>query len=199
MNAGRNSFTIKKMSVRERGVSMSSMTYIASDYPIPEIQNPHERSVSINEALEMGLEVPEYLLKNEIDRNWKNAIHWGDRSIHFDLDNGTIEDGDFDDDYAIIPIYPGRRDVHSTKKFQSRVECIWSNGRAKKILEIISDLLDNTDEVEFWHIYMENGQRPKIIYYDAKLSEFIPEDLIEISDLPTYDKWTIHHCVRIKK
>ena len=178
---------------------MSSMTYIASDYPIPEIQNPHERSLSINEALEMGLEVPEYLLKNGIDRNWKNAIHWADRSIHFDLDNGTIEDGDFDDDYAIIPIYPGRTDVHSEKKFKSRVECIWSNGRAKKILELISNLLDNTDEVEFWHIYMENGERPKIIYYDAKLSEFTPEDLIEISDLPTYDKGTIHHCVTIRK
>ena len=199
MNAGRNSFTIMKMSMRERGVSMSSMTYIASDYPIPEIQNPHERSLSINEALEMGLEVPEYLLKNGIDRDWKNAIHWADRSIHFDLDNGTIEDGDFDDDYAIIPIYPGRRDVHSEKKYKSRVECIWSIGRAKNILKLISNLLDNTDEVEFWHIYMENGERAKIIYYDAKLSAFTPEDLIEISDLPTYDKGTIHHCVRIKK
>ncbi|MBQ6689647.1 MAG: hypothetical protein IJN02_10515 [Bacteroidales bacterium] len=185
--------------MRERGVSMSSITYIASDYPIPEIQNPHERSLSINEALEMGLEVPEYLLKNGIDRNWKNAIHWADRGIHFNLDNGTIEDGDFDDDYAIIPIYPGRRDVHSEKKYKSRVECIWSIGRAKKILELISNLLDNTDEVEFWHIYMENGERPKIIYYDAKLSEFTPEDLIEISDLPTYDKGTIHHCVTIRK
>ena len=158
MNAGRNSFTIKKMSMRESGVSMSSMTYIASDYPIPEIQNPHERSLSINEALEMGLEVPEYLLKNGIDRDWKNAIHWADRSIHFDLDNGTIEDGDFDDDYAVIPIYPGRRDVHSTKKYQSRVECIWSIGRAKKMLELISNLLDNTDEVEFRHIYMETDK-----------------------------------------
>ena len=46
---------------------------------------------------------------------------------------------------------------------------------------------------------MENGEKPKIIYYEAKLSEFSPEDLIEISDLPTYDKGTIHHCVRIKK
>ena len=113
---------------------MSSMTYIASDYPISEIQNPHERSLSINEALEMGLEVPEYLLKNGIDRNWKNAIHWADRSIHFDLDNGTVEDGDFEDDYAIIPLYPGRRDIHSAKKYQSRVECILSIGRAKKFL-----------------------------------------------------------------
>ena len=120
---------------------MNSITYIASDYPIPEIQNPHERSLSINEALEMGLEVPEYLLKNGIDRNWKNAIHWVDRSIHFDLDNGTIDDGDFEDDYAIIPIYPGRRDIHSAMKCQSRVEYIWSITRAKKILELISDLL----------------------------------------------------------
>ena len=73
------------------------------------------------------------------------------------------------------------------------------NWPRKKILELLSDLLDNTDEVEFWHIYMENGERPKIFYYDAKLSEFTPEDLIEISNLPTYDKGTIHHCVRIKK
>ena len=129
---------------------MSSMIYLSSDYPIPEIQNPHERSLSINEALELGLEVPEYLLKNGIDRNWKNAIHWADRSIHFDLDNGTIDDGDFDDDYAIIPIYPGRRDIHSAKKYQSRIECIWTLGRAKCVLAVIKQLLESTDEVEFW-------------------------------------------------
>ena len=178
---------------------MSSMIYIASDHPIPEIQNPHERSLSINEALKMGLEVPEYLLKNGINRNWKNAIHWADRSIHFDLDNGTIDDGDWDDDYAIIPIYPGRRDIHSTKKYQSRIECIWTLGRAKCVFAVIEQLLESTDEVEFWHIYMENGERPRIIHYDAQISEFTAEDLIEISSLSTYDKGTIHHCVRIKK
>lgn len=178
---------------------MSSMIYISSDCPIPEIQNPHERSLSINEALEMGMEVPEYLLKNSIDRNWKNAIHWSDRDIHFDLDNGTVEDGDFDDDFAIIPIYPGRRDIHSKKKYQSRVECIWSLGRAKQILSVLSQLLENTDEVEFWHIYIDNGEKPRIIYYDASMDSLTPEDLIEISNLPTYDKGTIHHCVRIRK
>ncbi len=178
---------------------MSSMTYIASDHPIPEIQTPHERSLSINEALEMGLEVPEYLLNNGIDRNWKNAIHWSDRSIHFDLDNGTVDDGNWDDDFAIIPIYTGRRDVHSTKKKLSRIECIWTLGRAQRILAVIEQLLEHTDEVEFWHIYMENGERPRIIQYDASIKEFTPEDLIEISGLPTYDQGTIHHCVKIRK
>lgn len=178
---------------------MSSMIYIASDHPIPKIQNPHERNLSINEALEIGLEVPEYLLKNGINRNWKNAIHWADRSIHFDLDNGTIDDGDWDDDYAIIPIYPGCKDIHSTKKYQSRIECIWTLGRAKYVVAVIEQLLESTDEVEFWHIYMENGERPRIIHYDAQISEFTAEDLIEISSLSTYDKGTIHHCVRIKK
>lgn len=178
---------------------MSSMIYISSDYPIPEIQNPHERSLSINEALEMGMEVPEYLLKNGIDREWKHAIHWSDRDKHFDLDQGTVEDGDFDDDFSIIPILPGRRDVHSSKKYQSRVECIWSLGRANQILSLIDQLLENTDEVEFWHIYMDNGERPRIIYYDARIESFTPEDLIELSDLSTYDKGTIHHCVTIRK
>ena len=103
------------------------------------------------------------------------------------------------DDFAIIPIYPGRRDVHSTKKNQSRVECIWTLGRAQRILAVIEQLLEQTDEVEFWHIYMENGERPRVIHYDASIKEFTPEDLIEISNLPTYDKGTIHHCVKIRK
>lgn len=178
---------------------MSSMIYISSDYPIPEIHNPHERSLSINEAMEMGWEVPEYLLKNGIDRNWKQAIHWADRGVHFDLDNGTIDDGDFDDDYAILPIYPGCGDIHSSKKFQSRIECIWTHGRARSILAVMEQLLEYTDEVEFWHIYMENGERPRILHYDANIKELTPEDLIEISGLATYDKGTVHHCVRISK
>ena len=86
---------------------MSSMIYISSDYPIPERQNPHERSLSIKEALEMGMEVQDSLLKSGIDRNWKCAIQWSDRSICFDIDNGTVEDGDLNDDYAIIPLYAG--------------------------------------------------------------------------------------------
>ena len=158
---------------------MSSMIYISSDHPIPEIQNPHEHSLSINDALEMGLEVPEYLLNNGIDRNWKNALHWSDRGIHFDLDNGTIDDGNFDDDFAILPIYPGRRDIHSTKKYQSCIECVWTLNRAKRILAVIEQLLDSTNEVEFWHIYMENGERPRIIHYDANTKELTPEDLID--------------------
>lgn len=178
---------------------MSSMTYISSDYPIPEILNPHERFLSINEALEMGLEIPEYLLKNSIDPNWKNAIHWSDRSIHIDLDNGTIDDGNFDDDYSVMSIRPGCRDIHSERKYQSQIECIWSISRAERILTLISELLENTDVVEFWHIYMDDGEKPEIIYYNANVDEFTPQDLIEISNLSTYDKRAIHHCVRIMK
>ena len=178
---------------------MSSMIYISSDYPIPEIQNPHERFLSIREALEMGMEVPEYLLKNGIDRNWKNAIQWSDRSVRFDIDNGTVEDGNLDDDYAIIPFYPGCMDVHSKKKYQSRIECRWTLSRAEKILALIADLLEKTELVELWHIYVENEEKPRILYYDATLNEFTPEDMIEIALLSTYDKGAIHHCVRIKK
>lgn len=178
---------------------MSSMIYLSSDSPIPEILNPHERSFSINEALDMGMEVPEHLLTSGIDPDWKNAIHWSDRDIHFDLDHGTVDDGGFNDDFAIIPILPGHEDVHSSKKYQARVECIWTVGRATQILSLIGQLLEDTDEVEFWHIYMDNGARPGIVRYDASMASFTPEDLMEISSLPTYDCGTIHHCVTIRK
>ena len=178
---------------------MSSMIYLSEDCPIPEVQNPHERSYSINEALELGLEVPEYLLKNGIDRDWKGAIHWADRSIHFDLDHGSVEDGGHDDDFSVIPFLPGRSDVHSSKKYQACIECRWSLNRAKKILELIDRLLEVTDEVELWNIYMDNGEKARIIWYDASIDSFTPGDLMEISVLPTYDNGLIHHCVTIRK
>ena len=72
-----------------------------------------------------------------------------ERAHAYKMRNGTIDDGDLDDDYAIIPIYPGRKDIHSTKKYQSRIECIWTPGRAKCVLAVIEQLLEQTDEVEF--------------------------------------------------
>lgn len=180
---------------------MSSLLYIASDHPLPEVYNPHEKNLSVNEALAMGMEVPEHLLAPGIDRDWKNAIYWSDRQVHFDLDHGTVEDGGFDDDFSILPLPSGlsREDIHTTKKYQSSIACIWTKGRAKAIMEYLRTHLETADEVELWHIYMGSGEKPKIICYDARIDSFTPEDLIEISGLPTYGKELVHHSVTITK
>lgn len=178
---------------------MSSLIYISSDFPLPEVRNPHERSLSVNEALEMGMDVPDYLLKDGIDRNWKNAIHWSDRDIHFNLDHGTVEDGGFDDDFSILP-FPqsiSTEDIHTGKKHQSIIECIWTTGRANAIISYLRDHLEDAGEAELWHIHMGSGEKPKILRYQAHIDSFTAEDLMEIAGLTVYDKEVIHHCVTI--
>lgn len=180
---------------------MSALLCIASDYPLPEVFNPHEKNLSVNEALAMGIKVPQHLFAPGIDRDWKNAVYWSDRSIHFDLDHGTVEDGGFDDDFSILPLPPGlsREDIYTTKKYQSAIECIWTEGRAKAIIEFLRIHLEVADEMELWRIYMGSGEQPKILRYEAQIDTFTPEDLIEIADLPVYEKEPIHHCVTITK
>lgn len=178
---------------------MSSLLYIASDHLLPEIHNPHEKNLSVTEALALGIEVPEHLLAPGIDRDWKAAIHWSDRQIHFDLDHGTVEDGEFDDDFSILPLSLSTEDIYTTKKYRAVIECIWSEGRANAIIAYLRTHLKIADEVELWRIYMGSGKRPKLIRYEAHIEEFTPEDLIEISNLPIYEKEPVHHCVTITK
>lgn len=178
---------------------MSALLYAASDHPLPEVCNPHEKNLSVNEALAMGIEIPEYLLAPGIDRDWKHAVHWSDRAIHFDLDHGTVEDGGYDDDFSMLPLPSGlsREDIYTTKKYQSVIECIWTEGRAKAIIAHLRAHLAAAGEVELWQIYMGSGERPKILHYAAHIDSFMPEDLIEIANLPTYEKVPIQHCVTI--
>ncbi len=44
---------------------MSSVFYMASDAPLKERPNPNCKTLSINEALAMGMDVPEFLLERE--------------------------------------------------------------------------------------------------------------------------------------
>ena len=45
---------------------MSQILYIASDYPLAKIENPHYKMLSVNEALAIGMEnIPEFMLAPE--------------------------------------------------------------------------------------------------------------------------------------
>jgi len=76
---------------------MSFLTYIASDAPLREVKNPHYRTLSVNEALKIGMEIPEYMLEPEVDRDKPDALLWSDVTIVIDLENRTSYDGKADD------------------------------------------------------------------------------------------------------
>ena len=65
--------------------NMSLFNFIASDRPIPEVENPYIETFSVNEALEKGIKVPEVLLeKADLDRN-KKVMLTIDSEEHFDI------------------------------------------------------------------------------------------------------------------
>jgi hypothetical protein len=47
---------------------LSTCTFIASNTPLPEVKNPHCKTMSVNEALSMGLIVPDFLLNSGSNR-----------------------------------------------------------------------------------------------------------------------------------
>lgn len=82
---------------------MSYLTYFASDYPLPIVKNPHDKLLSVNEALALGVEdIPDILLAPDFDRDKPEVILYSDREIVIDIDRNEIRDGAFDDDFALL-------------------------------------------------------------------------------------------------
>ena len=137
---------------------MSMLYYLAADEPLDDLENPHEKVLSVNEAIHMGLYVPPEYMKEGIDREWK-MIDWWDRTVCY-FGDGRIEDGDFDDDFSIkaFEIYD---DIYTEKEFTSEFFIHrWTEGRLAQVKDYLKWQLQYMDEVEFWHIFMGQGKLP---------------------------------------
>lgn len=178
---------------------MSLMLYLASDDPLDTVQNPHCKRLSVNEALEMGItDIPEHLLAPGFDRDMPGVILWSDINIVIDTENGTFDDGGFDDDFEIYDMDVRHGPTESLKEFRVVIECSLNPGRAGMILEYIKEQLEHTDEIELWSIWLGDYDQ-KISWYEANINDFTAEDLLEIADLPVKEQPLKHHCVRIRK
>ena len=113
---------------------MSLILYLASDEPLDVVPNPHCKSRSVNEALEIGItDIPDELLAPCFDRDQPNVILWSDRNIIIDTENGTFDDGGFDDDFEIYDMNEHYGPSETTKPYRVIVDCNWTPGRAKNI------------------------------------------------------------------
>ena len=74
---------------------MTALTCIASNHPLPEVKNPHYKTLSVNEALSMGIDVPDFLLEPDDNRDDPDVILWADIEIVIDPDSGTVDDGGY--------------------------------------------------------------------------------------------------------
>lgn len=162
---------------------MSYLTYIASDYPLMPVKNPHELLLSVNEALAMGVtDIPESYQVPGFDNDEPEVILYSDREIEINVDTGEVKDGDFDDDFSLYPA-KGLDDVYTEKKYAVYLEWFrYTEGRARNIIRYIKENLEHTDEVEIWRIWMGVYETPSIHTKRIRMDELTPEDIRKIDE-----------------
>ena len=137
---------------------MSIFSFIASDRPIPEVENSYIQIFSVNEALEKGIEVPKVLLeKADLDRN-KKVILICDSEEHID----ELEI------FCVRSSYEAER--YTKKAYISEIQWRFTKERGKQLKEYIHQLLEDTNEVELWRTWYDDQAEP-IIYrlYESEL------------------------------
>ena len=169
---------------------MSALFYIASDYPLDEVSNPHYKTLSVNEALAVGMEgISEQLLEPGFDRDKPDVLLWSDT---LDTEN------ELDDDFSIWPLDSSTEDVHSDKKYRACLEWNYTKGRAEKVIQYIREHLTHTSELEIWHIWMGDGVYPKIRKCTIALDDLTSDDLKELSDLEVWREPIVQYCFTIR-
>ncbi len=167
---------------------MSYLTYLASDHPLVPSPNPHERMLSVNQAIALGVaNIPPHLLAPGFDRNRPDVILWTDRDVNINIDTRTIEDGDFDDDFALLPLSPVTDDIWTEKEY--RVSLEWhgyTEGRARGVIAYIREHLKEADTLEIWRIWMGYAEKPIVRTRMIPIGQLAPEDIqaLEQQELP---------------
>jgi hypothetical protein len=185
---------------------MSKLIYIASNSELKRFVNPHYKTLSVNQALEMGMEVQDELLADGFDRNKPDVLLWSDKSIVIDTEAGTHDDGDFDDDFSIFPINKVgdyALCMMTDKTFASELEW-WriTEGRTKLLTDYIRRHLAHTDEVELWYIWLSNDfskEEADIRRREVSIDELSVDDLRRLEDLAYPYAPHIQYCLAIKR
>ena len=179
---------------------MSALLFLASDKPFKEQTNPHEKIISINEALALGAEIPDYALELDLDRD-KPILLYMDRKIHLNKETKELEDGDFDDDFSIRPFPPSEvYGIHTEKPFCAEV-CLhrYTDGRAKNILKYIKEHMQNVEELELWYIWLDDYETPVFRRKELLLSNLSVSTLKELEEAQLTVKPLTHYCYKVKQ
>lgn len=99
-----------------------------------------------------------------------------DYPIRIDVDNSTIYDGGADDNYFLNTFL----DVedYTDRRYGVSLEWHYTEGRAKQIIEYIKTALQESDSIEFWHVWL-------LDYYEFEDRPFIHRSTISVSELTT--------------
>ena len=131
-----------------------------------------------------------------------------DYPLHINVDLGTIDDGGADDNYFLHPFLNVQD--YSDKAYAVSLEWNYTEGRAKQIIDYIKAALQETDVVEFWHVwltdYYEFEDRPYIHRKTISVQSLTAEHIRETDDAviwntpdPMYPERPSFYCLTITR
>jgi len=124
---------------------MSYHAFLASDYPLDNIENHHAKLLSVNQAVKIGISESSLLLNIGINRDEPNAILWVDNEEHL----GEITIHATEKSFWMNKRYP----IPTTMKFCSSLEWEYTEERAKCLIIYIKKHLEISDSIEIWRIW----------------------------------------------
>ena len=172
---------------------MSCIMYIASDAPLKERKNPHEFTLSVNEALALGIEdIPEFMLKEGFDRDKKDVLLYADREVNIDVDSGVIEDGNFADDFAVW-VREKEDSMPTEKKYIAEVEWMrFTPARGEMLIAYMKEQLAHTDCLELWYGWLGAKAAGKQLM-EVNIADFKAENIGRLERIEVWQEPLIHY------
>ncbi len=162
---------------------MSSFSFIATDYDIPEVYNSKEKVITVREAMELGIKA-DIIPWEEMDPNTK-IVYYKNRSDAGELviNRSTL----FEEN---VRWYTDKPLIYS-------VNFDYSEPRANQLLKYLKDNIRPGQHLELWLIWLDEKQvvQPKIFNCEEISINEIRQMYLEW--------WTkreiIHSCIVIEK
>jgi hypothetical protein len=119
---------------------------LASDVPLPEVENTHVKQISVNEAIIKGVNLPDMILNStSIDRDKPGVILWADSEENIDEITIRTEER----------AYLGRDDspLETELPYFAALEWRFTKERAEKLIAYIREHLKKAAEIEVWNLW----------------------------------------------
>jgi hypothetical protein len=131
---------------------MSEFQFIVSDHPLKEVENPYVEFLSINEAIQKGIVLPDILTDVEdLDRDEKILMNVESEE---QLDEIEIKHSLY---YAMENV-----EAYSSKPHVVELRWRYSDARAEQLVEYITDHLKTAEEIEIWKVWVDEQTEPKV-------------------------------------
>lgn len=163
---------------------MSSYSFIATNYEIPEVNNTKSKNITVQEAIDLGIKPHELLPWEEMDPN---------AEILF------VENED-DLDELIISKESSFGDCgYTSYPFIYEVNFLFSEFRAKQLLEYLKDNLREGQILELWRVWIGyEDDEVKIPYTRCRHEELSLNHLIQLYNWKN-EKYKAQDCLVIER